>query len=268
MGHLTLCRQERSGHDGAVTSLAAISERLRALKGERRPLIVGITGAVAAGKSTLARQLAEAIGAWPGAPKVEIVGTDGFLLDNATLEARGALNRKGFPESYDGAGMRAALAAIRQGPASFPGYSHTLYDIDSGLARRIEPPDVLIVEGLGLHEGAAALGLDALIYLDADEADLAAWFAERFVGLWRAAEHDPASFYARFRSMDEAQVRAFAVDVVWGGINLPNLREHIVKARAVADLVVSKRADHAIVAVRPAQTSTGIHHSTLSGRSG
>ena len=53
-----------------------------------------------------------------------------------------------------------------------PTYSHTLYDIDPALARRLERPDMLIVEGLGLHEGAAALGLDALIYLDADEADI------------------------------------------------------------------------------------------------
>jgi type I pantothenate kinase len=240
----------------SVTSLAAISDRLRALRGKHRPLIIGITGAVAAGKSTLAGQLAAQVRAWPGSPSVEIVGTDGFLLDNAALEARGALNRKGFPESYDGEGMRAALAAIRRGPASFPGYSHTLYDIDPALARRIEPPDVLIVEGLGLHEGAAALGLDVLIYLDADEADLAAWFAERFVGLWREAEHDPASFYARFRSMNEAQVRAFAVDVVWGAINLPNLREHIIRGREVAEIVVSKGADHAIVAVSPPRSLT------------
>jgi type I pantothenate kinase len=225
----------------AVTDLADVTRRLAALRGGRRPFVVGVAGAVAAGKSTFAKALATAL-----APAtVEIVGTDGFLFDNATLEGRGVLNRKGFPETYDTDGLRAALAGIRAGPASFPGYSHTLYDIDPALARRLAPPDVLIVEGLGLHEGAAALGLDALIYLDADEADLAAWFAERFVGLWRAAEHDPASFYARFRHLDEAGVRAVA-EMVWTNVNLPNLREHIAKGREVADLIVRKGSDHAI----------------------
>jgi hypothetical protein len=48
--------------------------------------------------------------------------------------------------------------------------------------------------------------------------------------------------------MDEAGARAFA-GVVWGRINLPNLREHIVLARPLARLVVTKGAGHAITAV-------------------
>jgi type I pantothenate kinase len=229
-----------------VTSLADVTDRLRALRGERAPFIVGVTGAVAAGKSTFAGELAAALVA--DAAVVEVAGTDGFLLDNATLQARGILNRKGFPESYDTDGLRAALAAIRRGPAAFPGYSHVRYDIDPALTRRLDRPGVLIVEGLGLHEGAEALGLDALIYLDADEADLETWFADRFLGLWRAAEHDPASFYARFRHMSEAQTRDFA-GVVWRQINLPNLLQHIAKGREVADLVVRKGADHRILSL-------------------
>jgi type I pantothenate kinase len=201
---------------------------------------------VASGKSTFAGQLAAAL-AGAGAD-VEIACTDGFLMANAALDAQGILGRKGFPESYDMAALRAALAAVRSGPADFPGYSHAIYDIDPALMRRIGPRDVLIVEGLALHEGAAALGLDALIYLDADEAHLQGWFTERLIGLWRAAEHDPASFYAQFRHFTEPQAREFAVRV-WQAINLPNLREHIVKARDVAELVVRKGEDHAILRV-------------------
>ena len=149
-------------------------------------------------------------------------------MNNAALEAKGILGRKGFPESYDVGALRAALAAVRAGPADFPGYSHAIYDIDPALTRRIEAADVVVVEGLALHEGAASLGLDALIYLDADEAHLEGWFTERLIGLWRAAEHDPTSFYAQFRHFTEPEARAFAVRV-WQAINLPNLREHIVQ---------------------------------------
>ncbi|HUO12029.1 MAG TPA: hypothetical protein VMU37_04655 [Caulobacteraceae bacterium] len=230
-----------------MPGLADIAALLRARRGSRAPFLVGVTGAVAAGKSTLAEQLRASLEA--GGDRVEIVSTDGFLMPNATLEAKGLSMRKGFPESYDALAMRAALAALRHGPAEVPGYSHVIYDIDPALARRIDPPDVLLVEGLGLQDGPAALGLDLLVYLDADEAHVEAWFTERLVGLWRAAERDPTSFYARFRHLDEAGARAFAAQV-WRSINLPNLREHIIRARDLADLVVTKGPTHEIVAVR------------------
>ncbi|MBS0411577.1 MAG: type I pantothenate kinase [Proteobacteria bacterium] len=226
--------------------LAEVGARLRERRPAFGPFLVGLTGSVASGKSTFAEALRAEIAAWPEAPTVELACTDGFLRPNAELDAAGLTNRKGFPESYDVDGLRATLAAVRQGPATFPAYSHVTYDIDPALAREIAGPDVLIVEGLSLQLDPSPV--DTLIYLDADEALLETWFADRFMGLWEGAEHDPASFYARFRHMDADGARAFA-GMVWNAINLPNLRDHISTARDIADLVVTKGPGHAITAI-------------------
>ena len=201
--------------------------------------VIGVTGGVAAGKSTLAADLAARMALWPAS--VEIVGTDGFLRNNAHLEAAGLTLRKGYPETYDTAALAAGIEAIRRGQAEFPGYSHSLYDVDPALTRRLERPDVLIVEGLGL--GGAPV--DVLIYVDAPEADLETWFVTRFMVLWEAGRADAASFYARFAAMTPDQAEVFARQV-WQGINLPNIRQNVLPLRDVADIVVEKSPDHAI----------------------
>lgn len=230
--------------------LDELAGRLRDKASPGEVLVVGVTGSVAAGKSTLCAGLKAAL---EPARRVEVVSTDGFLFSNAVLAGRGTLMRKGYPETYDAEGLAAALAAARAGPVTVPGYSHVIYDIDPSLARVVARPDILIVEGLGLTPRPA--GLDLLIYLDAEEADLEDWFAARFMDFWRAAEFDPASFYARFRSMSEAEADAFARARVWTQMNLPNLREHIILARDEADIVVRKRADHSLWLVGEAGAS-------------
>lgn len=238
---------------GRATSPEALAGLIAAAHRPGTVRVVGLTGSVAAGKSTLAAQIAGALGA---ALRVEQVATDGFLLPNAVLEARGLLLRKGFPESYDVSALRDTLHAARAGAVRIPGYSHSLYDIDPALGRTIDRPDILLVEGLGFAPDAggetAADALDSLLYLDAAEADLEHWFLERFMRLWHAAATDPASFYNNFRHMDEAQARAFARTAVWEGINLPNLRDHISTVQPRADILVRKSRDHRLRLVRPA----------------
>jgi len=231
-------------------TLDDIADRLDPLRPKAAPFVLGVTGSVAVGKSTFAQQLAERLGA--GGGRVEIACTDGFLMPNARLEALGLLGQKGIPATYDHAALRAVLTGVRTGPVEIPAYSHVIYDVDPALARRIDPPQVLVVEGLTLrHPDTGPPGLlDALIYLEADEADLERWYVARFLELWEAAEHDPTSFYARFRGMTREQTDALA-RMVWRDVNLKNLHDHIVHARPLADLVARKGSDHAILSVSP-----------------
>ena len=87
--------------------------------------------------------------------------------------------------------------------------------------------------------------------MEADEADHERWYVARFLELWEGAEHDPASFYARFRHMSREETDALA-RMVWRNVNLKNLHDHIVFARDRADLVVRKGPDHAILSVTAA----------------
>lgn len=209
-------------------------------------LIIGLTGSVASGKSTLAQQLQAA---WKGTHSTESVSTDGFLFPNATLEARDLMMQKGYPASYDVEAIAAALTALRAGTADFPGYSHVTYDIDPELKRTITRPDIFILEGVGFpapsphprgtHEP------DVFIYLDAEEEHLLEWFLERFERYWIAAKDDPTSFYANFTHISRPEMLTFA-ESVWDTINLPNLKNHISPLKEVADIILKKDRDHTI----------------------
>lgn len=221
---------------------ADLAARIAARHRPGETLVAGITGSVAVGKTTLARQIAEAL-----PHRVDILSTDGFLKPNAVLEAEGRAMRKGFPESYDSKAMASALAGLKSGPVTVPAYSHTSYDVDPAAARTISGVDIVLVEGLGLAPDATGQRppLDLLLYLDAAEDDIIAWFLARFMGLWEAAATDSSSFYARFRHMSEPEARQFALSV-WTGINRPNWIDHIARARDVADIVVVKALDHSL----------------------
>jgi type I pantothenate kinase len=231
--------------------IAELVQRLCSLRPRQSPYLIGITGAVSVGKTTLARSLADSLSIALDTPRVETVSSDGFLWPNSVLEARGLLSKKGFPESYDMDLMRRTLGAVRGGSAHFPVHSHVTYDIDPALSRFIERPDVLILEGLSLApmrqahaDGAAAL--DHLIYVDADEALIENWYVERFLGFWEQAEHDPTSFYVRFRHLD-LEGAAQMAHLVWTQINLPNLQTHIRPARSQADTVLTKGQGHKLI---------------------
>ena len=116
------------------------------------PYIIGVAGSVAVGKSTTARVLQALLTRWPNTPKVQLVTTDGFLHPNAELSATGLMERKGFPESYDGTALIRFLAAVKAGQRNVaaPVYSHLIYDVVPGETIVVDRPDILIVEGLNV----------------------------------------------------------------------------------------------------------------------
>jgi uridine kinase len=140
-------------------AIVAIAERAHGLG---RRAVVGVTGAVASGKSTLARRLADHVGARDPARGVVVLSTDHYLPDyDRTPEAL-----RDLPESSDLALLAANLAELRAGRATrVPQWSFDAHARVGELL--VEAADVVIVEGLhALHELPRA-HVDIAVYIEA-----------------------------------------------------------------------------------------------------
>lgn len=227
------------------------------------PYIIGIAGSVAVGKSTMARVLQTLLSRWPDHPRVDLIATDGFLYPTATLEKRGLMNRKGFPESYDQRRLVHFLTEIKSGRSevSAPVYSHLFYDIVPGTVQTVRQPDILIVEGLNvLQSGGRRNALpgsrvfvsdffDFSIYIDADEETIESWYVARFLRLCETVFRNPHSYFNRYSTLstEEAKKKAHSI---WREINGPNLRENILPTRERARLILRKGEGHSVEEVR------------------
>jgi type I pantothenate kinase len=222
------------------------------------PYVIAVAGSVAVGKSTTSRLLQTLLTAGPGNPRVDLVTTDGFLLPNAELQARGLLGRKGFPESYDRRALLRFLADVKsgRGEVTAPLYDHQSYDVVPDGRQVVDRPDILVLEGLNvLQAGRRADGrapevflsdfFDFSVYVDAAESDLRRWYVERFLALRRTAFADASAYFHRFAGLTDEQARETALGI-WTAVNGPNLRDNIAPTRSRARLVLQKAADHEV----------------------
>jgi pantothenate kinase len=92
---------------------ATIVDAIQRRAGDARRFLVGLAGPPAAGKSTLAEVLRDGLVA--RGETAEILPMDGFHMDNGILAARGLLQRKGVPESFDGRGFIDIVTALKRG---------------------------------------------------------------------------------------------------------------------------------------------------------
>lgn len=242
----------------ATQGLFKATQRFLGAEDGKVPYIIGIAGSVAVGKSTTARVLKALLSRWPNTPKVELVTTDGFLLPNAVLQREGLMEKKGFPESYDGAALVRFLAEIKAGKhhVKAPVYSHLIYDVVPGEEVVVDRPDILIVEGLnvllpnklGRRTPFVSDFFDFSVYLHAEDDDLERWYIQRFMRLRETAFRDPRSFFKKYVDLTDEQARETA-HAIWTRTNLRNLHENIRPTRARANLVLTKGPAHRIETV-------------------
>ncbi|MFF5567259.1 nucleoside/nucleotide kinase family protein [Streptomyces sp. NPDC012623] len=131
---------------GDLTALVERAGRLMARPGRT---VLGIVGAPAAGKSTLAALLTRELG-----PRAALLPMDGYHLANSVLEALGRRDRKGAPDTFDASGYAALLRRLRDtdtGPGADAG-TETVYaprfhrEIEESIAGEIAiGPEVRLV---------------------------------------------------------------------------------------------------------------------------
>lgn len=140
-----------------------------------RRAVLGLAGAPAAGKSTLARRLVAGVNERLGADTAAYVPMDGFHLSNAQLDRLGLRGRKGAPETFDVDGYVHLLRRLREEPSRRPVYAP---DFDRRLeepvaAGLVVPPQarLVVTEGNYLADDGAGWDqvrslLDQLWYVD------------------------------------------------------------------------------------------------------
>lgn len=196
-------------HLDSIDDLLALL-RERTGRAPQQRLLLGLTGAPGAGKSTLALELAQA---WPG--RAAVVPMDGFHLAGSELARLGRSARKGGEDTFDSAGYVALLRRLRQRPAGeviyAPDYRRTLHEAVAGAIAVPWETELVITEGnyLLLDQGhwSAVQGLlDLSCYIEIDPALRAARLLERHVRFGRSR----ADAGAWIEQTDEPNARQIA----------------------------------------------------------
>lgn len=108
--------------------------------------VIAIAGPPASGKSTFADELAETLNR--AGETTQVVPMDGFHLHNDTLIARGQLNRKGAPFTFDSAGFVHLVARLRDESNVYAPLFDRTRDIAIAGASHVHPDcSTVIVEG-------------------------------------------------------------------------------------------------------------------------
>ncbi|MBK1784748.1 nucleoside/nucleotide kinase family protein [Prauserella cavernicola] len=93
-----------------MTSFDELLDRAQTLAAKDGRTVLGIAGAPASGKTTLAWRLANALG-----DRATVVGMDGFHLAQVELNRLGRVDRKGAPETFDAYGYVHLIRRLAQG---------------------------------------------------------------------------------------------------------------------------------------------------------
>jgi pantothenate kinase len=218
VGHDRMTLRARRATITFVVNTTQLVTRARALAAGPGRGLLGITGAPGAGKSSLAVALAEAV---PGAV---VVPMDGFHRTTADLAARGWVDERGTPRTFDAPGFVALLRRLRAGEAALaPAFDRSLEEpVPDAIEVPVDAPLAIVEGNYLLLETAPWDEIKALL----DEV----WYVE--VSEKVRVERLVA------RHVEFGRTRAAATERATNGSDAANARL-VVATRPRADLVVA-----------------------------
>ncbi len=184
-------------------------DRARGLADRGHRAVLGITGAPAAGKTTLAEELVRALG-----DGVAHVPMDGFHLADAELDRLGRRDRKGAPDTFDALGYAALLRRLRDDEDDVvyaPGFERVIEQPIAGAIPVPRTARLVVTEGNYLlvdSPGWSAVRplLDEVWYVELDDAVRLQRLVARHVQHGRS----PEAAAAWATGTDEANARRIA----------------------------------------------------------
>lgn len=165
-------------------------------------VLIAIAGPPGSGKSTLAEAVVQAL--TDAGHAAALVPMDGFHLDNATLQARGRLARKGAPDTFDAAGFVTLLQMLKAGgPVAVPVFDRAQDRVIPAAAQVPAATRICVVEGnylmLDQAPWSAASSLwDYSVFLDVAQPEL----ERRLIRRWRDHGLDAAAAQDRVEGND------------------------------------------------------------------
>ena len=134
------------------------------------PFFIGVAGGTASGKTSLCDQVAQRL----NDTCVVLLSQDSFYKElNEAESAQACASNYNFdhPNAFDLPLMLEVLTTLQQGkPANVPIYDFTKHARDPSYSKRVEPADVIIIEGiLVLHMQEVRDLLQMKIFVDTDD---------------------------------------------------------------------------------------------------
>lgn len=224
------------------------------LANSHKTFIIGLSGSVASGKTTISTAIKSLLTYINPSLKVAVVSSDGFLLTNQLLKVQNIMKKKGFPCSYDYDRLKEFMVGLSDANKNnirleIPIHSHETYDVTVHTNMFLEGPDIVIFEGVNVLQDTKPFSLleylNATIYVDAADDDLKKWYEARFYDLLRAAKTDPKSMFVKYLHMSKEEIQT-QIDAVWFNVNYKNLQDHILPSRQNAEFIIHKHHNHSL----------------------
>lgn len=220
-----------------------VSQEKKKLAGES--LLVGITGASGAGKTTFSLALQKVLQETYLEKRITVIPADNFIYSNVYLETNHLMKRKGFPESFNENALKACLENLKNQnifPFHMPCYSQEIKDIVPGKVISIEKSDIYILEGVNLffkYEQFHAVDyIDFSIYLDTEPAIVKERALTRFMKAYEQSKHKPTPYFVQFDGWSEEAIRHYA-ETLWKTMDAELLKIYIEPHRLMANLILN-----------------------------